>query len=1008
MHRTRPPLSLAVTVVITGAVAASSAAVLGQENRPAAVRVWMGNETIPTYPLGPEDPNPHFFELEGSIVYPYTMQDRFGSERVEHSWRAAYLENEYLRVTVLPDIDGRIHSVRDKVTGQEMFYRNGVIRPGHIALRGAWVSGGVEWNRGPQGHTVTSFSPVDVLPQQHPDGSASLLIGTIERNYRTGWQVTLTLRPGVRALDEQIRLYNPTDAVAPYYFWNNAAFPERPGTRFIFPMSLGTDHSATEFFSWPIHDGRDLSWLRNYPEPTSIFGVQVTFDFFGAYDVDRDFGVVQFADHRVLPGKKAWTWGQSDDGRVAQSVLTETDGNYIEIQSGPLPTQSDFGELAPGQEISWLETWYPVDGLGDGFEAATADVAMQRHDRDGAVELRFAATSVAPGASLQVQRQDGRTERHRIDLSPARVARVNLEPSRAADGEPMQLRVLLENAEGRVLLDTRSPLPVPDRQPPAAEPLPDSAEGMLLAGRALERAGDRPAGRARYEAALRLDPGYSAALAALGRMALSAGEWERAAALLEQSLRRDADDGLVWYQLGVARMQQGDRDGAQAAAYQAVKRQGTVALGYSLLGRARARGGDYKGALEAFNDGLAAGGTDWTRLFEYLLLASYGSGEREAAAALARQAVQAGTPRLIPHLVPALVAQTRLTEALRGAREWLGDDDFTILEAAASFADLGLFRDAANVVEATFVAQVAADQRRALPLYWLAWLHERSGEGTQAARWLQLAASRPAQGEMPSRVDSLAVLHFATTENPDDAVAWELLGNLYAGLGRIVEAGAAWQRAAALSPTTAAARRSLGLLAARLEADDAAAERWLIEAAAAAPHDQVVSLDLARVQLRRGDAAAAAQTLESASTLNGRRTDVVVLQAHAYVQLRRFEDALTLLLTSSFSNREGDQGARAVFVQAHLQRAEERLAAGDAAGALADFEAALTYPIELNVGRPYRPREAAAQEGRARALQALGRAPEARDAWRACVDGASPGDGQEQIVNRCRQALAGN
>jgi len=132
-------LGVGLVVVATVAAAASPARAAAQQAPAPAVRVWIGEETIPTYPLGPEDPNPHFFELEGTVIYPYTMQDRFGTERQERRWRAAYLENEYLRVTVLPDIDGRIHSVLDKVTGQEMFYRNDVIRPGHIALRGAWV-----------------------------------------------------------------------------------------------------------------------------------------------------------------------------------------------------------------------------------------------------------------------------------------------------------------------------------------------------------------------------------------------------------------------------------------------------------------------------------------------------------------------------------------------------------------------------------------------------------------------------------------------------------------------------------------------------------------------------------------------------------------------------------------------------------------------------------------------------------------------------------------------------
>ena len=249
-------------------------------------RVWSEEVVIPTYPLRASDPNPHFFELEGSPIYPYTMQDSLSTELVNRTYRALFLENRYLRVMCLPEIGGRIQSVYDKVRGEEMFYRNRVIKPGLIALRGAWVSGGIEWNRGPQGHTVTSFSPVDVLPVENVDGSASLLIGNTEMNFRTGWEVRLTLHPDSAALDERIRLFNPTDGFHPYYFWNNTAFPNRPGTRFIYPMSLGSDHDGVNFFSWPEHEGRDLTWLRNYPAPTSVFAHNAVFDFFGGYDVD--------------------------------------------------------------------------------------------------------------------------------------------------------------------------------------------------------------------------------------------------------------------------------------------------------------------------------------------------------------------------------------------------------------------------------------------------------------------------------------------------------------------------------------------------------------------------------------------------------------------------------------------------------------------------------------------------------------------------------------------------
>ena len=354
---TRPSTPRSIAVVALVAQLSISAA-------RADVRAWEESITIPTY-VWSNDINPKFWALEsgsrlsttvrGSIVYPYVMQDHLSRIKVDRNYRALILENEYLQVTCLPELGGRLHSVLDKTQNVEMFHRNQVIKPGMIAMRGAWISGGVEWNTGPHGHTVTVLSPVNAMLGRAPDGSAYLEISNHEQIFRTRWNVRVTLHPGRACLDQEIRLFNPTDELHPYYFWNCTAFPNTQGTRFIYPMSLGTDHNAREFFQWPIHEGRDLTWLKNYETYASVFAVDCRYDFFGAYDVDSDRGIVQVANHHELQGKKAWTWGEWDFGQVAQQNLTDEDGPYIEVQSGPLPTQSDYGMLRPRQQVAWRE-----------------------------------------------------------------------------------------------------------------------------------------------------------------------------------------------------------------------------------------------------------------------------------------------------------------------------------------------------------------------------------------------------------------------------------------------------------------------------------------------------------------------------------------------------------------------------------------------------------------------------------------------------------------------------
>ena len=268
------------------------------------VRVWEGSVTIPTYPWE-EDVNPKFWALEtgtklsttvkGAITYPYTMQDHLSRTKVDCQYKALYLENEYLKIICLPELGGRLHSVVDKTENEPMFHLNRVVKPGMIAMRGAWASGGVEWNAGPHGHTVTCLSPVDALIGRNDDGSAFSEISNQEKIFRTRWTVRVTLHPATAYLDEQIRIFNPTDGMHPYYFWNCTAVPCRAGTRFIYPMSLATDHYGREFFSWPVHKGKDLSWLKNHETWTSIFSVDCRYGFFGSYDVESRWDIDGYA-----------------------------------------------------------------------------------------------------------------------------------------------------------------------------------------------------------------------------------------------------------------------------------------------------------------------------------------------------------------------------------------------------------------------------------------------------------------------------------------------------------------------------------------------------------------------------------------------------------------------------------------------------------------------------------------------------------------------------------------
>ena len=995
------------------AVSICGSTLLAARESRAEVRAWEGQLTIPTYGWE-EDVNPKFWALEGSvklsttvhgaITYPYVMQDHLSRTKADRTYRALYLENEYLRVTCLPELGGRLHSVFDKTTNEEMFHTSRVIKPGMIAMRGAWISGGVEWNFGPHGHTVTVVSPVDALTGRNPDGSAYLEIANQEKIFRTRWTVRVTLRPGRASLDEQIRIENPTDGMHPYYFWNCTAFPNRPGTRFIYPMTLGTDHDAREFFRWPVHEGRDLTWLKNYEMYASVFAVDCSYGFFGAYDVDADRGIVQVSNPHELGGKKAWTWGEWEFGKVAQKNLTDDDGPYIEVQSGPLPTQSDYGMLGPHERVAWRESWYPVHGLGDGFEFANENLAAQTARSGGRLELRLLATARYDQAVCVLAREGKPLVRQPLNLSPGTPAVVTWtdEPQRPID-------VTVTSADGLTLAAFTTPLPIPRVDPPDPAKFaerPDdalSAEELYLKGRKFDRATDRRQARKYYELALQRDPGQVAALRALAVLDFESGLHPRAIDRCRKALDRDSDDGWCWYYLGVSQLRLGNDAEALRCGHRAARCPGTVAIGYDLAGRAAMRQGDLRSALEAFDQAVRADGNDATAA-DHQLLAQYAVGDSAAKeAALAR--VQRAPSAIVPNCLAWLLESGSPADLDRRVRSYLGEDEFELLEASLVFADLGLFRDAAKIVQAGCVDVVPAVERSGLPFYYLAWYASRSGDEPSGQKSLALAAEASRDRVFASRPEETEILQSAASRNPGDGQAHLQLGCLLANLGRVDEATAAWQTAGKLNPQLSIAWRNLGLAAAAKD-DLAAAEDAYRKAIAARPADQTLYRDLAEILLAAGRRGDAIRLVESMPLAGIRRAEITVFLAQAYVDEQRFEDCIQLLESAPyFVNWEGQDVTWRLFNRAHLERGRQRLERSDAAGALADFEAALTYPANLNVGRSNKPQEAPAQFWRGQALAALGRPQEARAAWEAGAAGADVAGDQNEYREKCRQSL---
>ena len=351
-----------------------------------AASISESQQVFPTYPFSDPSPIPLL-----SPVYPYFRYDGFTTHAISKKWKVITLENDYIRLLVLPEIGGKIWAAIEKSTGRPFLYYNHAVKFRDIAMRGPWTSGGLEANYGIIGHTPACSTPVDYYTRTNEDGSVSCFIGTLDLLTRSYWRMEINLPKDKALFSTRSCWYNTSPLEQPYYHWMNAGLKADGNLEFIYPGNSYLGHNG-EHASWPVNkdNGKQISWYRNNDFGTyksyHVFGKYT--DFAGAYWHDDNSGMVRYATHDDKPGKKLWIWGLSRQGMIWEKLLTDTDGQYIELQSGRLFNQNAEGStLTPFKHRSfaaygtdtWKEYWYPVSGT-DGILSAS---------EYGALNLRY-------------------------------------------------------------------------------------------------------------------------------------------------------------------------------------------------------------------------------------------------------------------------------------------------------------------------------------------------------------------------------------------------------------------------------------------------------------------------------------------------------------------------------------------------------------------------------------------------------------------------------------------
>jgi tetratricopeptide (TPR) repeat protein len=952
-----------------------------------SVKIWEEPLTVETYAVGSPEVNPIFYSGRGyqgakGPVYPYPLIDKLTETKAARTYKAVVLENSFLKITVLPEIGGRIFEGVDKTNGYHFFYRQHVIKPALIGMLGAWISGGVEWNI-PHHHRASTFMPVDYTLVENPDGSKTVWVGETEWRHRMRWVVGLTLYPDKSILEATVKLFNRTPLPHSMLYFANVAVHADSDYQVVFPpgTEFGTQHSKVEFVRWPVADGWyggidksgvDVSWWKNHPTPISIFAWNAQDDFFGGYDHGRQAGLAIVADHHTVPGKKFFEFANGTEGFMWDKILTDKDGPYLELMSGAYSdNQPDYSWVQPGESKTATQVFYPIRGLG-GIKNATLDAAVNLEVDDGRVaRFAFNATSAFDRATVRLSAGARTLFEQKIDIGPGNPFRHELEF--APDARTDSLKAELLAADGRELVSyaprppKHNPIPVPVTPPPDPKDIPTNEE-LYLAGLRLEQFyNPNREPYPFYLEAVRRDPGDARCNTALGILYCKRGMAAEAAKHLSAAIDRITrnytmpKDGEAFYYMGVAQRALGNIDSARIWYHKASWSAAWFVPSQVALAEIACGLGDFKKALEHIDRAYALQACE-PKVLNTRAAILRKLGRFPEAAAFADRVLEADpldfwcrNERALASAGASDAAAARkaldtLAVLMRGRVQ-------ASLELAFDYGRCGLWEDAVGVLDRA--VRLAPDPMRIDPMvyYDRAFFKSKAGGGFRnfdVQLDLVQASRTPSAYCFPFRLEDIEVLRFAMERNPGDARAPAYLGSLLADI-QPENAIAAWEKAVALNPKSAPTLRNLGFAYARTADGIAKAIACYEKAIACNPGDARIFAELDALYEASGvPLQKRLALLEKNHRTLLQRDDALNREISLDILAGKYDRAIRLLEGRHFRLWEGEErGPHELYVDAHLLRGEKYLREGNARKALDDFLKADEYPDRFETGRPH-------------------------------------------------------
>ncbi len=355
--------------------------------------------------------------------------------------RAVVLENEFLRLTFLPELGGRLFQITYKPTHQDIFYNNRVLKPTGWgpADQGGWLAvGGMEWALPVNEHGYEWGMPWEYHVDLHSDG-VSLTLSDTWANDRVQAHIVVFLPNDAAYVWIHPEIVNPTAAPVRLQFWINAQLSLgasksiSPNTEFILPTGSVYVHSTGDQFipdanvprdrasspsapiAWSQIGGRDLSRYSNWEDYLGVFVADVSQPFDGAYNHDAELGVARVFSPQQAPGVKLFAFGHKF---CCRSDFSDDGSDYFELWGG-LPRTffpDDDVTIGPGETRMWDEYWVPFAKTG-GLSVATRDAVLYVSNDNGTARVS-AYSAVARMVTLVLYQDGSEMKRWPVTLAP--------------------------------------------------------------------------------------------------------------------------------------------------------------------------------------------------------------------------------------------------------------------------------------------------------------------------------------------------------------------------------------------------------------------------------------------------------------------------------------------------------------------------------------------------------------------------------------------------------------